>query len=209
MRNLRNALHQLRARLQQIISGFQGAKARLLEWLRGRNHLILVFLIGFLLGNVLMKTKGADLVKEFPFLNEESLLFLKDADIEKGDYLKYLLRNRLWFVVGMVVLATTYLGIMMAYLMTFGFGSMFAVFFKTLIEEYGLKGLLLGIVSIFPQYLFYFPAFFLLMGWCIRFGKKSKLDKGRLAVITVLVCLGCLVEAYINLGFLQEFLTIF
>ena len=209
MHNLRNALHQLRARLQQVVSMVKELKTRLLEWLRGRNHLILVFLIGFLLGNVLMKTKGADLVKEFPFLNEESLLFLKDADIEKGDYLKYLFRNRLWFVVGMVVLATTYLGIIMAYLMTFGFGAMFAVFFKMLIEEYGLKGLLLGIVSIFPQYLLYFPAFFLLMGWCIRFRKKGKWDKGRLAVIAVLVCLGCLAEAYINLGFLQEFLTIF
>ena len=209
MRNLRNMLYQLRVRLQQIISGFHGIKTRLLEWLRGRNHLILVFLVGFILGNALMKTRGADLVKKFPFLNEESLLYLKDADIEKGDYLKYLLRNRFWFVVGMVVMATTYLGIMMAYLMTFGFGSMLAVFFKMLIEEYGLKGLLLGIVSIFPQYLFYFPAFFLLMGWCIRFRKKGEWEKGRLIVITVLVCLGCLAEAYINLGFLQEFLTIF
>ena len=196
---------------------------RIRERICEKEHLLLVFFIGLLLGIFMLK--GLDISSKIGGLNKETLNQMKDASIDRKAYLKYLFRNRLWLVACSSVLATTYLGSATAYLTTMGFGTMVAVFFREAIHQYGLRGLLLGFVSMFPQYILYFPAFFLLNKWCIRLcrlihtpkckqsctGKEGlkALHLGQLAFVVFLVSVGCLTETYMNVPFLQEFLTFF
>ena len=132
-------------------------KRRVLE----KNHLLLLFGLGVLIGLFLLKKDGKILQTQSGFMDECLLAKMKTVSIDKAEYLSYVFGNRLWFVCGMVVMATTYLGSMAAYLTTVGLGTMMAVFLRTLIGRYGLKGFILALGSLFPQYILYFPAFFI------------------------------------------------
>lgn len=96
-------------------------------------------------------------------------------------------------------------------------------FISTAIYRYGIKGLLLGIVGAFPQYLCYVPAIFLLIRWCedlhrsIYFyhnitgqGKKSLPGRlGRLALAFLTLLFGCVLECFVNPVLLKGFLQFF
>ena len=195
-------------------------KRRVLE----KNHLLLLFGLGVLIGLFLLKKDGKILQTQSGFMDECLLAKMKTVSIDKAEYLSYVFGNRLWFVCGMVVMATTYLGSMAAYLTTVGLGTMMAVFLRTLIGRYGLKGFILALGSLFPQYILYFPAFFLLNGWCIStcrllHGRKNcnptkeSMLKGfqpaRILGVLLLTCMGCILEVYINVDLLQEILRYF
>ena len=96
-------------------------------------------------------------------------------------------------------------------------------FLSTAVFRYGIKGILLGIVSIFPHYLCYLPAMILLLRWCedmhrsIYFynnttgqGKKSLPGRlGKLALIWIALVFGCLLECFVNPALLKGFLQFF
>ena len=212
-----------RRAMQHICLTMREQWTRVRERICEKEHLLLVFFIGLLLGIFLLN--GTDISSKIGCLDKETLTSMKEASIDRKAYLNYLFRNRMWLVACSSVLATTYLGSVTAYMTTIGFGTMVAVFFREAIHQYGLRGVLLGFVSMFPQYILYFPAFFLLNRWCIRLcrlihtpkcklscnGKEGlkALHLGQLAFVVFLVSVGCLAETYINVSFLQEFLTFF
>ncbi len=107
--------------------------------------------------------------------------------------------------------------------MTVKYGFSLGLFLGTATCRYGIKGILLCIVGIFPHYLCYVPAMVMLLQWCediyrsIYFyhnitgqGKKSLPGKlGKPVLILGVLVLGCVLEAFVNpvlfKGFLQFF----
>lgn len=116
---------------------------------------------------------------------------------------------------------TTYLGLLFCGGMTVKYGFSIGLFLGTATCRYGIKGILLCIVGIFPHYLCYVPAMVMLLQWCediyrsIYFyhnitgqGKKSLPGKlGKPVLILGVLVLGCVLEAFVNpvlfKGFLQ------
>lgn len=156
-------------------------------------------------------------------LDEDTLYRMKYMTVDSGVLFAYVLckRCRNFFV--LIIMATTYLGLVFCGGITVKYGFSIGFFISTAIYRYGIKGLLLGIVGAFPQYLCYVPAILLLIRWCeelhrsIYFyhnitgqGKKSLPGRlGKLALILIVLVLGCILECFVNPVLLKGFLQFF
>ena len=189
----------------------------------GKLPLRFLFLIGFGIGlsaayfgrGIWFQTTG--------ILDEDTLYRMKYMTVDSGVLFAYVLckRCRNFFV--LIIMATTYLGLVFCGGITVKYGFSIGFFISTAIYWYGIKGLLLGIVGAFPQYLCYVPAILLLIRWCeelhrsIYFyhnitgqGKKSLPGRlGKLALILMVLVLGCILECFVNPVLLKGFLQFF
>ena len=189
----------------------------------GKLPLRFLFLIGFGIG-----LSAAYFGREIWFqttgiLDEDTLYRMKYMTVDSGVLFAYVLckRCRNFFV--LIIMATTYLGLVFCGGITVKYGFSIGFFISTAIYRYGVKGLLLGIVGAFPQYLCYVPAILLLIRWCeelhrsIYFyhnitgqGKKSLPGRlGKLALILMVLVLGCILECFVNPVLLKGFLQFF
>ena len=189
----------------------------------GKLPLRFLFLIGFGIG-----LSAAYFGREIWFqttgiLDEDTLYRMKYMTVDSGVLFAYVLckRCRNFFV--LIIMATTYLGLVFCGGITVKYGFSIGFFISTAIYRYGIKGLLLGIVGAFPQYLCYVPAILLLIRWCeelhrsIYFyhnitgqGKKSLPGRlGKLALILMVLVLGCILECFVNPVLLKGFLQFF
>lgn len=189
----------------------------------GKLPLRFLFLIGFGIGlfaayfgrRIWFQTTG--------ILDEDTLYRMKYMTVDSGVLFAYVLckRCRNFFV--LIIMATTYLGLVFCGGITVKYGFSIGFFISSAVYRYGIKGLLLGIVGAFPQYLCYVPAILLLIRWCedlhrsIYFyhnitgqGKKSLPGRlGKLALILMVLIFGCILECFVNPVLLKGFLQFF
>lgn len=193
------------------------------KWLRiGGRRLLPLFFVGFVVGVLLMNIGKSILLEETGLFDEEVLSRMRYVAVDSNALFCYVLRKRMLFLIGMAVLATTYLGLAACMAAVFWCGTSAGTFLTALMLRYGLKGLILAMVSVFPQFLFLIPAFLLLLEWSgslyqtiyfrnrdteAGFPLAAKL--GRLAGIILLLTLGCLLESYLNPALLTGYLKIF
>ena len=156
-------------------------------------------------------------------LDEDTLYRMKYMTVDSSILFWYVLCKRCRNFLVLIIMATTYLGWIFCGGVTVKYGFSVGFFLSTAVFRYGIKGILLGIVSIFPHYLCYLPAMILLLRWCedmhrsIYFyhhttgqGKKSLPGRlGKLALIWIALVFGCLLECFVNPALLKGFLKFF
>lgn len=182
-----------------------------------------LFAAGIFLGIILMNLGKEVLLAETGLLNEESLYHMKYMTIDGNALFWYIIGERLKNVVILAVLATTYLGLAAVCAMAVGYGAAAGMFLAAVTIRYGLKGMLLVVTAIFPQYLLYAPAFFFLMVWCEQICRGIYFEKGirlrnkqtllvkllqLLGIITITI-IGCTLESYVNPIIFKNLLKIF
>ena len=189
----------------------------------GKLPLRFLFLIGFGIGLFAAYFGRGIWFQTTGILDEDTLYRMKYMTVDSGVLFAYVLckRCRNFFV--LIIMATTYLGLVFCGGITVKYGFSIGFFISTAIYRYGIKGLLLGIVGAFPQYLCYVPAILLLIRWCedlhrsIYFyhnitgqGKKSLPGRlGKLALILMVLVFGCILECFVNPVLLKGFLQFF
>jgi phosphate/sulfate permease len=124
----------------------------------------------------------------------------------------------------LTVLSTTYLGLPVCALFVLWQGVLLGGFIAALTLRYGIKGIILAAISLFPQYLIYIPAFMGLIFVCesvnrkIYFqkypentlNKKSKLaDLTKIPAAFSAIFIGSIFESFINPRLLASFLKFF
>ena len=132
----------------------------------GKLPLRFLFLIGFGIGlsaayfgrRIWFQTTG--------ILDEDMLYRMKYMTVDSRGLFLYVLCKRCRNFIVLIIMATTYLGLVFCGGITVKYGFSIGFFISTAIYRYGIKGLLLGIVGAFPQYLCYVPAILLLIRWC-------------------------------------------
>ena len=189
----------------------------------GKLPLRFLFLIGFGIGLFAAYFGRGIWFQTTGILDEDTLYRMKYMTVDSGVLFAYVLckRCRNFFV--LIIMATTYLGLVFCGGITVKYGFSIGFFISTAIYRYGIKGLLLGIVGAFPQYLCYVPAILLLIRWCeelhrsIYFyhnitgqGQKSLPGRlGKLALILMVLVFGCILECFVNPVLLKGFLQFF
>lgn len=184
----------------------------------------LFFAAGLLLGFLTINIgKGAWLIDTGLF-DEDTLYQMKYMTVDSGALFCYILRKRTCVLLVLSVAATTYLGMAVCMGAACWYGFSAGVFLSALLLRYGIKGIVLAVVSVFPQYLLYVPAFWLFLKWAehlyrsiySRSAAYDASDKGfalkklgKLALILVLTALGCLLEGYVNPRLLLGYLKVF
>ena len=189
----------------------------------GKLPLRFLFLIGFGIGLFAAYFGRGIWFQTTGILDEDTLYRMKYMTVDSGVLFAYVLckRCRNFFV--LIIMATTYLGLVFCGGITVKYGFSIGFFISSAVYRYGIKGLLLGIVGAFPQYLCYVPAILLLIRWCenlhrsIYFyhnitgqGKKSLPGRlGKLALILIVLIVGCVLECFVNPVLLKGFLQFF
>lgn len=189
----------------------------------GKLPLRFLFLIGFGIGLFAAYFGRGIWFQTTGILDEDTLYRMKYMTVDSGVLFAYVLckRCRNFFV--LIIMATTYLGLVFCGGITVKYGFSIGFFISSAVYRYGIKGLLLGIVGAFPQYLCYVPAILLLIRWCenlhrsiyfyhniIGQGKKSLPGRlGKLALILMVLIFGCVLECFVNPVLLKGFLQFF
>lgn len=192
---------------------------------KGRLPLLPLFLAGFAAGILLMNLGKSVLLENTDLLDEYTLYHMKYMTVDSNAFFCYVLRMRFQSVAVWIVLATTYLGMLVCMGVSLWYGLSAGAFVAAVLLRYGLKGILLVLSGIFPHYLLYAPAVVALLLWCemlnrniyfnrniwLRENKKGLLCKCclGLAAILLLIAGGCFLESYINPLLLNRLLKIF
>ena len=181
----------------------------------GKLPLHFLFLTGFVVGLFAVYFGRGILLNRAGMLDEDTLYRMKYMTVDSSILFWYVLCKRCRNFLVLIIMATTYLGWIFCGGVTVKYGFSVGFFLS--------KGILLGIVSIFPHYLCYLPAMILLLRWCedmhrsIYFyhhttgqGKKSLPGRlGKLALIWIALVFGCLLECFVNPALLKGFLQFF
>ena len=191
--------------------------------LTGQRNFLACFGAGFLLGIFIMNMGKGILLGETGLFDEDTLYHMKYMTVDGNALFCYIFRKRILGLLILAVISTTYLGWAACMGAAVWYGMSAGVFLTALALRYGVKGILLGCVSMFPQYLVYVPAILAMLAWCAELfrgiyvrGEYSAGDKGfllkkagRFLVIALAVAAGCLLEGYVNPYLLLGFLRIF
>lgn len=197
-----------------------GTNSRHISWLY-------LFLGGFLIGIFVMNIWNDLFLQDMELLNAASLSRLRYMKVDGGTFFLYVLRERMGTVALLCIFATTYLGVIAVSIYTFGMGAMAGIVLSVASIRYGIKGILLILASVLPQYLLLVPAYMMLLVWCYRIctalyhpERNSEAIYGmrrpyllrkaaQLLVILGIILLGSALESYMNPVILSGFLKIF
>ncbi len=192
--------------------------------LKTGNHTFLTFFcVGLIAGILVINMGKSILLGDGGMFDESTLYHLKYMTVDSNALFCFILRKRIIRFLGLAVLSTTYLGLAACMGAAFWYGLSAGAFLATLMLRYGIKGILLAVISMFPQYLVYVPVVLALLLWCQELfrgiyvrGEYSAADRGflvkkagRLLVLMAVLVVGCMLEAYMNPFILMGFLKIF
>ncbi len=191
--------------------------------LRKNRVLTALGLVGFIAGLFLFRFLKKGLYGENGIFNTELLCALKYSAVDCSAFFWYVLFDRLRLVLILVILSTTWLGIVGAYCCAAWLGFSMSVLILDAISSYGLKGILLVLAGIFPQIIIYFPLILFFLRWSYDFcqflyhevpkgfTRNEMIRKKGIQVFMALpvLVLGCFLESYVNpyivLGLLKIF----
>lgn len=194
---------------------------------KGSARWLCLFLFGFIVSIFTVNLWTEQLLTNTGFMDETSLSTLKYLEINSNSFFLYILKKRLATIWLLALLSVSMLGIAATYAYTVWLGFTIGFLLSALTIRFGMKGMLLFLISLFPHYILYIPATILLIACAYRlcvklyFPQKDRMgdfDSKRklffrffiqLAIIHGVVIIGAVLESYVNPNIITKFLTIF
>lgn len=173
----------------------------------GRFMIAAIFAAGFIIGLLFLNFRKSSLLENTGVLDEYTLYRMKYMTVDSSAFLSFVLRKRVGRILLLVVLSTTYLGMAACVGNIFWYGMCSGMFVSAAMIRYGVKGILLVVVSVFPQVLIYIPAMLSLLAWCTKLYRGIYHEREvpsmpgclfGLARILFVFAFGILLECYIN-----------
>lgn len=182
-----------------------------------------IFIAGIAAGILVMNIGKSILLDNTGLFDEYTLSSMKYMTVDSNALFSYVFRERMIKLLILAVLATTYLGLAVCVCTIAWYGMSAGAFLAALTLRYGIKGIFLALVSLFPQYLFYVPVLLSLLVWCMSlyrgiYNRTINLGEDKtfllkklltLSLIFLAAAAGCFLEAYVNPYFLLNYLKIF
>ena len=175
---------------------------------RKSGHQIL-FLVSFFIGILVITVMAKGKVPENTLMNQA----LAGSFLEEGWNRKELFVQCLWrrgtvmFLLMLLTGTTMRLCVCCVLLIRMGMGC--GVLLKLFYLWYGLKGMGLLIVAVFPHYLFYFMAYWLLYWNYEKNRLRARKNYLPVLVSVIVVITGICMESYVNPFLVREYLKIF
>lgn len=211
-----------------------GDGMRWLNQLEGKRNRVLLALVaaGFVAGLILMNMGKKALLENTGLLSEYTLYEMKYSEIDSNAFFLYVVQKRAGAALILAVLSTTWLGLAATWTCAAWLGISFGMLVMASVLRYGLKGILLILVGVFPQILVYFPVALLLLQWSYEFctamyfpsrasrgafGSGEPLEKNQMIrrkvvqflFLLIVVIIGCILESYVNPKLVSNLLKIF
>lgn len=173
-----------------------------------RQQLFFGFLACFFVGILMANFLGADIFQENGSLTRYYLKQMQYADIRPQELLWHVCANRLPLFFTLLVLGSIPRGKLVHAVFVAWSGFAYGYFCVMTICGYGVRGLILCVVALFPQFLLYIPVYLGLVELAGARERKRKKLRCLLAVLLLFVCFfaGILLESYVNPVVLQKML---
>lgn len=184
-----------------------------------------IFAMGMFLAVIIVNLGKNIFLKNTTLLDENTLYNMKYMTVDSSVLFYYILKSRLTSVFLIVILSTTYLGMIVCAGATLWWGICAGTYLALAVLRYGIKGVLLVLAGVLPQFFLYAPAMILLIRWCEKLyrgiylykGIKNETGDSRLLLRSILqflcmlalVLTGCVIESFINPYFMMGLLKIF
>ena len=188
-----------------------------LDW---KNRLLLSFVGGLFFGIVYANFFAGNYFEEVGFISDYFLIQYLQEDVDKNQLFPYLLKGRGLSFFLIWIMGSSFLGSILIYLVLVWIGFSIGIYVVAAIAKYGLGGIGFCMAAVFPQALFYIPAFglVLLQAYAIRVKSNRnenslrshsfELKSSRKEIMVpyvfvlllglVLLFLGILTESYMN-----------
>ena len=171
-----------------------------------RKQLLAFFMPGFLLGIVYVQFFS---VKNMAGPRIFSTYFLEEyqsVDIVAGEYLWYLIRVRIFPFLVLAGLVLTKARKAAAVLFLLWTGISGGILISLAVIDMGIKGSILCITGMLPQFLFYIPAYLVLI-WYAFIYPGSLWNRQKTVFISFMMAAGLILEIYVNPLLVRAFLS--
>lgn len=183
--------------------------------------------MGFVFGIVVLNFASHFFMDSTGLLDEYTLGRIKYLEINKENYFIYILKKRVSTLWALVFFSSAFWGIVVIYGYIFWMGSAMGIILSAAIVRYGIKGILLIIVGVFPQIFIYVPLTVVCFYFCynvwetfyssnvkeFQYGlrRKQRVAKWlvQFLILNVVVIMGGIIESYVNPIFVTKVLSIF
>ena len=167
------------------------------------NRFVIVLFLGIVAGSIFANVFGTTHINDWGIFDGEYLEKYTSISVNNGDLWKYVVKDRLRDYLFLCIISLTSISISMLMLYLFYIGMGAGLIISMASMQYGIYGIWLYIVSVFPHYIFYTIAMIVLINWKFTpndFRRIRGTRQGMLALVCtcVLVIVGTYLEAYIN-----------
>ncbi len=124
---------------------------------------LLFFLVGFFAGVIWVYLKADYFFDDSLFFGEDLLNRISYTSFHSKQYFAFLLQRRMSVVIFLLLMSTTAIGIVIMYLFVAWFGFSLGVLLGVVTLKYGVKGILIFLITLIPQVFIYVPAYFAML----------------------------------------------
>lgn len=208
-------LLRLRCRRQEGMAKSRSLWTRLMQ-----GSLLGAFMAGILVANLM----GREAVSNAGILNDYFVEKFQYTEINGQNLFFYIIGERVPMLLLLLLLTLTSLGIAGGILMLDWQGFSVGFMLSTAIAKYGMKGILLVLGSLFPQYVFYFPVYILYCYFAVYLRRRMNKDRAgngsdrryiygawliaAMGILAIFIT-GIFLESYINPTILKKILKFF
>lgn len=173
-----------------------------------RNHgrvMVLFYMAGFLGGILYTNLISKDYVAVLGIFNDYFLNQYVQIDIADGSYLWYLIKIRITPLVCIILLGATRIRKLAVVVFLIWTGFLCGMIFTSATLKMGVKGILLCLVALLPQMVFYMAGYvILLMG--VYYYPKINWNIQKTIAVMLAICMGIALECYMNPVLVKMFL---
>ena len=175
-----------------------------------KQQMFVDFLLCFLAGIVLANLFGTESFQKNGTLTRYYLKQFQYAEVRSQELLWHVGCNRMTIFLVLLVIGTITKGKLVHALFVAWSGFAYGYFCVLSISAFGMKGVLLCLLALFPQFLAYVPVYLGIVEFSVH-RREHGGWKGlaAIAVLLLVLILGILLESYINPSILQKMLTFF
>ncbi len=168
-------------------------------------HFVLCYMLGFCAGILYANLVVKDYIISMGILSEYFLNEYSADDIQTAEYLWYVARIRMTPVLILGALGCTKLrkGIVAAFVLWTGFSS--GLLFTSAVIKMGVKGIILCLIALIPQFLFYAAGYLALL-WYLYTYPQVRWNLTKTVIFLLLMAVGILLECYVNPVIMQMFI---
>ncbi len=172
-----------------------------------RKQLLVFFMPGFLLGILYVNFIAKNYMAEPGIFSDYFLNQFRTVQIDVREYLWYLLRLRALPLLVLAGLSFTRLRRAAAALFLAWTGMSWGILISAAVLNMGIRGCLLCLTGLVPQFFFYIPAYLVLLWNCYAAAQSSW---NRQKIVFVLLCMsvGIILELYVNPILVKAFLSV-
>lgn len=179
------------------------------EWNRTDSGFLPIFVTSAAVVWIFILLQGRDLLLQTEVLDESTLELMKYRVQECKSLFFYVLKERVLVIPVIFLMSTTYLSTLFSYGVLIWYGAGTGTILGVAMLRYGLSGVFLVLASGLPQYLLYVPA--VIMALRLSLGQRQPTKKFlvQLFLLEMVVIIGCVLESYVNLIWVEKFIEFF